>query len=98
MSRLVSFRRFLLALLLAIGLLGAQFSLVEHGIEHAFHEHDEACIECLVLPGMLAVPKQIATLPFLHQMAVTGDDAVPPAPTLALWLAFRGRAPPLLQY
>lgn len=96
MSRHLSIRRFIIALLLGIGLLGAQFALVGHGIEHAFHDHDEPCVECLVLPGMQAVPKQAPRLQLPHTAVISGDSAVPPAPTFARWLAFRGRAPPRL--
>jgi len=98
MSGRLSLRKYLTALLLVVGLQGMQFALVEHGIEHAFHEHEEACVECLSLPGMQAVPKQAACLPVLRPLAVTGASAVPPAPTLAFHPVFRSRAPPVLHY
>ncbi len=83
-------------LLLVVGLLLAQFALVEHGIEHAFHDHDQACAECLALPGMQAVPKPALRVEWPPAVAIAGDSAVPPAPTFELRLAFRGRAPPAL--
>jgi hypothetical protein len=84
-------------LLLCLTLAWAQIALVGHGIEHALHEPDEACVECLALPGMQAVPAQVKVPPVPSTIAFQGTFAVPPAPTFALWLAFRGRAPPLLQ-
>lgn len=50
-------------ILLGLALLGAQLALAAHGIEHAFHEHDEACIECLVLPGFTAMPVPALAVP-----------------------------------
>jgi hypothetical protein len=96
MSDRVSVRRFFIALLLAIGVLGAQFALVEHSIEHAFHNHDEACVECLALPGMQAVPPQAVGWAMATPVAEVLERAVPPVPTFALQLAFRSRAPPAL--
>ena len=84
-------------LLLCSLLLWAQSALAAHGIEHAFHEHDEACIECLALPGMQAVPKATVRLPVLRPLTMAGKSAVPPAPTSTLYPAFRSRAPPELQ-
>jgi|GEM_PF-2551199 len=81
---------------LIVGLLLAQSALLDHGIAHAFHEHDETCIECLVLPGMQAVPKQAAGLPPYHALPGEPPRAVPPAPTFGLHLAFHSRAPPEL--
>jgi hypothetical protein len=92
----LNFRRLFVALLLACSLPGVQLVLVEHGIEHACHDHDDACVECLVLPGMQAVPKQAACLPVQCSSMILGDGAVPPAPTFARWLAFHSRAPPEL--
>lgn len=83
-------------LLLCSLLLWAQSALAAHGIEHAFHEHDQACIECLALPGMQAVPKPMVRLPVLRQLTMAGMSAVPPAPTVALHPAFHSRAPPEL--
>jgi len=84
-------------LFLIAGLLLAQSALLDHGIEHAFHEHEEACVECLALPGMQALPKQAAGLPPGLALPSELPRAVPPAPTLDRPLAFRSRAPPLRQ-
>jgi len=81
-------------LLLAVFLLGAQFALAEHGIEHAFHDHDETCIECLALPGFAALPAAKLRLPGAKPMFFGREAAVPPAPTFARYQAFRSRAPP----
>lgn len=84
-------------LLLCAALVLAQVALAGHGIEHAFHDHDEPCVECLSMPGMLALP---ALPPRLSPPAAAGVQvaaAVPPAPTFALHLAFRSRAPPSAQ-
>jgi hypothetical protein len=84
-------------LLLCITLVLAQVALAGHGIEHVFHEPDEACVECLALPGMQAVPVQ-APMPLQHGAADTPATlAVPPAPTFAQPRAFLSRGPPLLQ-
>jgi hypothetical protein len=73
-------------LLLCFALVLTQLALAEHGIQHAFHDHDEACVECLVLPGMQAVPARIQTPPALRMAGTPTRIAVPPAPT------FPGRA------
>lgn len=83
-------------LLLCSLLLWAQSALAVHGIEHALHDQDEACIECLALPGMQAVPKPTASLPVLRPLTLAGRHAVPSAPTVALHPAFHSRAPPEL--
>ena len=83
-------------LLLCSLLLWVQSALAAHGIAHAFHEHDEACIECLMLPGMQAVPKATVRLPVLRPLTIAGKSAVPPAPSVALHPAFHSRAPPEL--
>lgn len=85
------------AFLLGFVLLSAQFALAAHGIEHTFHDHDEACIECLALPGMLAMPAPALCLPPALPVPPGQDFTVPPAPTFALHLAFRSRAPPPAQ-
>lgn len=84
-------------LLLGFALVLAQLALAEHGIEHAFHDHDEACVECLVLPGMQAVPARIQTPPALQMAGTPPRFAVLPAPTFAQHLAFDSRAPPYTQ-
>lgn len=84
-------------LLLGLVLLSVQFALAAHGIEHAFHDRDEACIECLALPGMLAMPAQAPHLPPALPVPTRQDFTAPPAPTFALHLAFRSRAPPPAQ-
>lgn len=84
-------------LLLGCVLFWVQCALAEHGIEHAFHDHEEACLECLALPGFAAVPVQLS----LHVPPRSGHTdepaAVPPAPTYSSPAPFRSRAPPLLQ-
>jgi hypothetical protein len=82
--------------LLAFLLFAAQMGLAGHGIEHAFHAEDEACIECLALPGFAAVPAQPPQQPLAAKHTKALGSAVPSAPTLALHLAFHGRAPPRL--
>ncbi len=84
-------------LLLCITLVLAQLALAGHGIEHAFHEPDEACVECLALPGMLAVPAQVRMPLQQGVVDIPATFAVPPAPTFAQSRAFLSRAPPLLQ-
>jgi len=84
-------------LLLCFALVLTQLALAEHGIEHALHDHDEACVECLVLPGMQAVPARIQTPPALRMAGTPTRIAVPPAPTFAQPLAFHSRAPPFTQ-
>ncbi len=91
-------RRFALSLLLLAALIGAQLALVAHGIEHALHDHDEACIECLSLPGMHAVPKPSVRLSLTWAGPEVGDDLVPQAPSVATHPAFQSRAPPLHRY
>lgn len=84
-------------LLLGCVLFWAQCALAGHGIEHAFHDHEEACLECLALPGFAAVPTQP---PRWVVPPVASDRlrvAVPPAPTFSSPAPFRSRAPPLLQ-
>jgi hypothetical protein len=83
-------------LLLCITLILAQLALAGHGIEHAFHEPDEACVECLALPGMQAVPAQVQMPPLRGAVIIPATLAVPPAPTFFTPTAFRSRAPPLL--
>ncbi len=84
-------------LLLCITLVLAQIALAGHGIEHVFHESDEVCVECLALPGMLAVPAQVR-MPLQQGTAdIPATLAVPPAPTFAQPRAFLSRAPPALQ-
>jgi hypothetical protein len=82
-------------LLLCAVLLCAQLALAAHGIAHAFHDHDEVCVECLALPGFAAVPAAKLRLPGAVPMGFKWEAAVPPAPTFARQLAFRSRAPPL---
>ncbi len=82
-------------LLLCSLLLWAQSALAAHGIEHASHDHDEACVECLALPGMQALPAQSVGWGMALPVAKALERAVPPAPTFSLRLAFRSRAPPL---
>jgi hypothetical protein len=86
-----------LLLLLGLAMLSAQFALAAHGIEHGLRTHDEPCIECLAVPGFVAVPAQPPCLPPV--MAAGGDAlrAVPPAPTFPAPLPFRSRAPPVCQ-
>ncbi len=96
MSDRLNLRNYLTALLLFVGLQGAQFALFGHGIEHVFHEHEAVCLQCLSLPGMLALPKQAASLPVLHLPVITGASTIPAAPALAFHPAFRSRAPPSL--
>ena len=84
-------------LLFGLALLWTQLALTGHGIEHAFHDHDEACAECLALPGFAAMP---ARPPCLFAPSAAHDDApvaVPPAPTFAPHPPFRSRAPPSAQ-
>jgi hypothetical protein len=85
-------------LLLGLALLWAQLTLAGHGIEHAFHEHDEACVECLVLPGFASVPALPPRMPCAASAPLVREGAVPPAPTFTLYPAYRSRAPPELQY
>lgn len=81
---------------LAAAVLCAQLLLATHGIEHAFHGHDEACLECLVLPGFASVPAPLPRL--LPPFTGPAGPAVAalPAPTFARRLSFRSRAPPSL--
>ena len=72
-------------------------ALAEHGVEHAFHDHDEVCIECLSLPGFLTLSVQPPRLPRIGMAATIIASAVPPAPTFAPCLSFRSRAPPPFQ-
>jgi hypothetical protein len=89
--------RDLFALLLVLAcVLITQFVLAEHGIEHAFHDHEEACIECLALPGFAAVPVQQSRVPPPLSMPAATPATVPPVLVFALHLAFRSRAPPEL--
>lgn len=85
-------------LLLGLVLLGTQVAALAHGIEHAFHEHDEACVECLALPGMLAVPSAPLALPVQAVPVAPASAAVPPAPTFLRPLPFQSRAPPVLPH
>lgn len=89
--------RWLGILLLAACLLGTQFNLAEHGVGHAFHEHDEPCIECLALPGFAAVPAQPPRLRVPSAPHEYANSAVPPTPTFGRRLSFRSRAPPQIQ-
>ena len=85
-------------LLLALVLLSAQLALAAHGIDQALADHDEACAECLMLAGMQgAVPTPDPAPPGLPAATRNVHRAVPPAPTFALHLAFRSRAPPVLK-
>ncbi|GAB1394334.1 hypothetical protein MASR1M60_24980 [Rhodocyclaceae bacterium] len=84
-------------LLLCFALVLTQLALAGHGIEHVFHEHDEACVECLVLPGMQGMPARIQTPPALRMDGTPTCIAVPPAPTFTQYLSFHSRAPPLPQ-
>ena len=81
-------------LLLCVVLLWAQLALAAHGIEHAFHDPDEACAECLALPGFAAVPAAKLQLPCTAPAPLAREAAVPPAPSFAQRLAFHSRAPP----
>ncbi|MDP3036133.1 MAG: hypothetical protein Q8N07_00255 [Rhodocyclaceae bacterium] len=91
-------KRFARVLLLALALLWAQLALAAHGIDQAFADHDEACAECLMLAGMQgAVPTPDPAPPGLPAATRNLRRAVLPAPTFALHLAFRSRAPPVLQ-
>lgn len=91
-------KRFARVLLLALVLLWAQLALATHGIDQVFADHDEACAECLMLAGMQgAVPTPDPAPSRLSAATRTVRRAVLPAPTFALHLAFRSRAPPLLQ-
>jgi hypothetical protein len=84
-------------LLLCLAVVWAQIALAGHGIEHACHEPDEACIECLALPGMQAVPVQVTEPPEPPVAVFQTVFAVPPAPTLARPRTFLSRAPPPLR-
>jgi len=82
---------------LAACLLGTQLVHAGHGIEHALQAHDQACVDCLASPGMLAVPVRPAQ-PLPPVAARLGEaPAILPAPTSARHLSFRSRAPPLIQ-
>jgi len=81
-------------LLLCAVLLWAQQVLLAHGIEHTFHDSDEACVECLALPGFAAVPAAKLQLPCTAPAPLAREAAVPPAPSFAQCLAFHSRAPP----
>ncbi|MFN3883126.1 MAG: hypothetical protein ACK4Q4_00025 [Rhodocyclaceae bacterium] len=89
--------RGLRALLLGFMLVWAQCALAAHAIDHALHEHDEACLECLVMPGFAALPAMPPRLcaPLAAQSRTT--RAVLPAPTFARAIPFHSRAPPSLQ-
>lgn len=89
-------RRFWRLAGLLLALLYAQLMLAAHGIEHAFHDHDEACIECLALPGFAAVPAQPPMLPAPQAAPAILASAAPPAPSFARHLSFHSRAPPPL--
>jgi hypothetical protein len=84
-------------LLLCVALVLAQAALAGHGIEHAFQDHAESCVECLSLPGMQALPALPPHLPPPATAPTPAVVAVPPAPTFALHPAFRSRAPPAIQ-
>jgi hypothetical protein len=81
-------------LLLSFVLFWAQSAIAGHGIEHAFHEHEDACVECLALPGFAAVPVRPPHLPMPRGQHSGEPVAVLPAPTFASRPAFRSRAPP----
>lgn len=79
---------------LAVLLLFAELTLIEHGVEHAGHEDEKACVECLVLPGFTALPAAFVAparppLPSVALVAATPLTAI-----ATLILAYRGRAPP----
>ncbi|MHB1359319.1 MAG: hypothetical protein ACYCWC_07015 [Rhodocyclaceae bacterium] len=91
-------KRFARVLLLALVLLSAQLALAAHGIDQVFADHDEACAECLMLAGMQgAIPTPDPAPPGLPAATRNLHRAVLPAPTFALHLAFRSRAPPVLK-
>jgi len=73
--------RALRPLLFGLLLLWAQQALLAHGIEHAFHDHDEACVECLALPGFAAVPAAKLQLPCTAPAPLAREAAAPPAPS-----------------
>lgn len=84
-------------LLLGCVLFWAQCALVAHEIGHAFHDREDACLECLALPGFAAVPMRLS-LRVPPRPGQTGEPAaVPPAPTFASPAPFRSRAPPFFQ-
>lgn len=84
-------------LLLGCTLLWTQLALAGHGIDHALQLHDEACLECLALPGFAAVPV-FPPQPFVPRVTQAGEPAaVLPAPTFPAPPAFHSRAPPVLQ-
>lgn len=89
--------RLTLLVLLVACLLGSQWALAHHGIDHAFHEHEGACVACLALPGMHAVPARPPTLPVSRAEAQIPAPAIPPAPVLSSPLPFHSRAPPSRQ-
>ena len=81
-------------LLLCAALLLAQLALAGHGIEHAFEDHEAACVECLALPGLQAVPSRAADLPRRLPAVLAPAVAVLPAPTFYRPRAFLSRGPP----
>jgi len=83
--------------LLCVALVWAQIALAGHGIEHACQEPDEACVECLVLPGFATLPAAKLRLPSATPEPEARKGTVPLAPTLARARAFLSRAPPPLQ-
>lgn len=89
--------RSLRLILLGLALLGAQLALAAHGIEHPFHEHDEACVECLVLPGFAAMPAPVLAAPAPVTAPMHAGLAVSPASTFPSPQPYRSRAPPVFQ-
>jgi hypothetical protein len=84
-------------LLLCAALVLAQLALAAHGIDHGLHAEEVACVECLALPGMQAVPASPSSVPAPVAAVAPTIFAVPPAPTFGRLPAFRSRAPPVFQ-
>lgn len=84
-------------LFLCVALILAQVVFASHGIEHALHADEMACVKCLALSGMQAVPATPSSVFAPAAALAPVVFAVPPAPSLARCLSFRSRAPPMPQ-
>ena len=82
---------------LCVLLLLVQTALASHGIEHAFHHDDEACIECLALPGLAALPSRPSPLPLVVNWPALQNCTVPPASTFWEPHPYLSRGPPTFQ-